>query len=89
MQIKTDIKKWISLRKVLNFVFLLRKLYNGISAEQKTKIAKNAVGPIPTAFLKPHRQHFVLPPHLLKNGRHNSVDYILACFRSFIDSKTA
>ena len=43
---------------------------------KKAKNAKNAVGPIPTAFLKPHRQHFVLPPPLLKKWRHNSVDYI-------------
>ena len=95
------------MRKFLNFVFLRRKMYINTSTEQKTKNTKNAVGPIPTAFLKPHRQHFVLPPllrrrpllsalqtfppinggnHLLKNGRHNSVNYILACFRSFINS---
>ncbi|WP_455493064.1 hypothetical protein, partial [Eubacterium sp.] len=53
--------------------------------EQKTKNAKNAVSSILTAFLKPHRQHFVLPPPLLKNGRHNSIDFILAWFRGFID----
>ena len=52
------------LRKVLNFVFLRRKMYDGTSTEQKTKNAKNAVSSKLTAFLKPHRQHFVLPPPL-------------------------
>ena len=74
------------LRKFLNFVFLRTLLYDGTACSQKTKNAKNAVGSIPTAFLKPHRQHFVLPPPLTFKWRHNSVDYILACFRSFIDS---
>ena len=64
------------LRKFLNFVFLRRKMYINTSTEQKTKNAKNAVSSILTAFLKPHRQHFVLPPPLLKKWRHNSVDYI-------------
>ncbi len=74
------------LRKFLNFVFLRTLLYGGTACSQKTKNAKNAVSSILAAFLKPHRQHFVLPPPLTFNGRHNSVDYILACFRSFIDS---
>ena len=74
------------LRKVLNFVFLRRKMYDGTSTEQKTKNAKNAVGSIPTAFLKPIRQHFVLPPpFLLKEEAIWSI-YIFACFRNFIDS---
>ena len=39
--------------------------------EQKTKNAKYAVSSILTAYLKPHRKHFVLPPPLLKKRRHN------------------
>ena len=56
------------LRKFLNFVFLRRKMYGGTSTEQKTKNAKNAVSLILTAFLKPHRQHFVLPLPLASMG---------------------
>ena len=41
------------LRKVLNFVFLRRKMYDGTSTEQKTKNAKNAVSLILTAFFNP------------------------------------
>ena len=39
-------------------------MYGGTSTEQKTKNAKNAASSILAAFLKPHRQHFVLPPPL-------------------------
>ena len=40
------------------------------ACSQKTKNAKNAVSSILTAFLKPHRQHFVLPPPLTFKWRH-------------------
>ncbi|MDY5377456.1 MAG: hypothetical protein SPG60_05360, partial [Eubacterium coprostanoligenes] len=56
------------LRKVLNFVFLRTLLYDGTACSQKTKNAKNAVGSIPTAFLKPLRQRFVFPPPLSSMG---------------------
>ena len=67
------------LRKVLNFVFLRRKMYDGTSTEQKTKNAKNAVGSIPTAFLKLIRQHFVLPPPFLRRG--NMVNLYICVFQ--------
>ena len=43
-------------------------MYGGTSTEQKTKNAKNAVSLILTAFLKPYRQHFVLPLPLASMG---------------------
>ena len=73
------------LRKVLNFVFLRTLLYDGTACSQKTKNAKNAVGSIPTAFLKPLRQHFVLPPPFINKRRQIGWMY-LAWFRGFIGS---
>ncbi len=40
------------LRKVLNFVFLRRKMYDGTSTEQKTKNAKSAVSSMLAALLQ-------------------------------------
>ena len=50
------------LRKLLNFVFLRRKMYDGTSTEQKTKNAKSTASSILTVLLQSLRQHFVLPP---------------------------
>ena len=57
------------LRKFLNSVLLRTLLYDGTACSQKTKNAKKAVSIKLTAFLKPHRQHFVLPPPLINKRR--------------------
>mgnify|MGYP004666325675 CR=1 FL=1 len=44
-------------------------MYIDTSTEQKTKNSKKAVSIKLTAFLKPHRQHFVLPPPLINKRR--------------------
>ncbi len=43
------------LRKILNFVFLRRKMYDGTSTEQKTKNAESAANSMFAALLQSFR----------------------------------
>ena len=64
------------LRKVLNFVFLWRKMYDGTSTEQKTKNAKSAVNSMFAALLQSLRQHFVLPSPFTQGSIKRLINFI-------------